>query len=236
AMGLFAAKDGGGLLVGMDWVEDYPWIVRLKKDGTQVWGRVFEAAGSPGEVEYGAASPTRDQGCLIGGCVYPHSGDRLGWFAKVGPTGALKVTRSYVLGGHYYNHFQGMAERLTGGFILVGRSYDSYYSREMWAMTTSTNGLTSPTVKPASFKAVMRTFKLFPYKAGFKVGAGGAAFGPGAFTVVDVSTESKEWAAPTTPPGESARILTGKPGVGRAEFQATPLTLKEMLKARDRKK
>lgn len=210
---LFATKDGGCLLVGMDWVDDYPWVVKLNKSGTPTWGRMFVSKSDDSDVEFVAASETKDQGCLIGGGVYPDSGDRLGWFAKVSPSGVLQANRSYVLGGHYYNHYLGMAERRTGGYVLVGRSYDDYYSRELWAMTTKPDGLTCPSVKPNAFKAVMKTFKLYPKSAALRFGEGEAEFGRGVFTATSLTTKSKSWCGASSMPTASVlELRTPYPG------------------------
>jgi len=228
-MNLFATKDGGCLLAGMDWVESNPWIVKLNTAGTPGWGRVFNAKDSDSDVEFRAASETKDQGCLIGGAVYPDSGDRLGWFAKVGPTGALQTSRSYALGGHNYNHYQGLAERRTGGYVFVGRSYDDYYSREMWAMTTTTDGLTRATVKPNPFKALMKTFKLYAKTVGLKFAEGAAERGTGAFTASSVPTNSKTWSGPSpTPPAAGTK---NGPGI-HAGAPGRPSSLRAMVRAR----
>ncbi len=197
---LFAASDGGCLLVGSDWVDSYPWCAKLDKDGVVAWARDFVAKSGDDDIELRDACSTKDGGCLLGGAVYPWSGDRLGWFIKLSAKGGLKVNRTYELGGRYYNHFLGMTERPAGGFALIGRSYDDYGSRELWAMTAQTNGLTCSPVKPSSFKSVMQTFKLYAKTGAFEFGAGGAVFGKGVFKAASVTATEHDWCASSSGP------------------------------------
>jgi hypothetical protein len=190
---IIPTSDGGYMLVGSDWTDSCPWCAKLDAKGKVKWARQFTSKSSDDDVELRDATLSKDGGCMLAGVIYPKSGSRLGWFAKVRSTGGVKVVRSYVLSGAYYNHFLGVSELASGGFALVGRSYDNYYSRELWLMTTYPDGLTCSAVGPNKYKPVQKAFKLYEKSSLFVISKGTAAVTSGEFVASTLSAPEKSW-------------------------------------------
>ncbi|MEW6368748.1 MAG: hypothetical protein AB1714_29310 [Acidobacteriota bacterium] len=218
---IIPTSDGGYMLVGCDWVDEVPWAAKLDATGKVQWARKFAPKSYDDDLELRDASLAKDGGCMFAGVVYPESGSRLAWFAKMTSTGAAKVNRTYVLGGHYYNHFLGISELAAGGFALIGRSYNDYTSRELCSMTTNPSGATCPKVKPNKYKPLQQAFALYEKTATFVIGKGTAAATPGKFVISNLSAPQTSWCG---------GLLAAAPSAG--EDAAADGQLEQMLRHR----
>lgn len=149
---LFSTADGGVILTGYDYVNDYSDVLlsKLDEDGVIEWSNTY--GGTDSDIGFDVVQ-TSDGGYVIAGSSKSNNGipgtnegQQDAWVLKTNSTGTLQW--SHVYGGCRYDEITSIATTIDGGFIVAGATTSPTNNiitsnagkKDAWVMKLSSQG------------------------------------------------------------------------------------------------